>query len=103
MDLQVNATTTGDADFTLGRLYHSRANRNGYKNPELDKILDDAVATVDQNKRKDLYAQANKIIWEDAVGIFPAELLNVYAARKRVAGFTPSATSILNFSDVTVQ
>ena len=66
MDMQANAVTTGDADFTLGRLYHSRANRNGYKNPDLDKILDDAVATVDQNRRKELYAQANKIIWDDA-------------------------------------
>jgi peptide/nickel transport system substrate-binding protein len=102
MDLQANATTTGDADFTLGRLYHSRANRNGYKNAELDRILDDAVATVDQNHRKELYAQANKIIWDDAVGIFPGELFNVFAARKRVSGFVPSATAILNFANVTV-
>jgi peptide/nickel transport system substrate-binding protein len=103
MDMQANAVTTGDGDFTLGRLYHSRANRNGYKNPDLDKILDDAVATVDQNRRKDLYAQANKIIWDDAVGIFPAELYNVFAYRKRVTGFTPTATAIMSFAGVTVQ
>jgi peptide/nickel transport system substrate-binding protein len=103
MDMQANAVTTGDGDFTLGRLYHSRANRNGYKNPDLDKILDDAVATVDQNRRKELYAQANKIIWDDAVGLFPAELNNVFAYRKRVAGFTPTATAIMSFAGVTVQ
>jgi peptide/nickel transport system substrate-binding protein len=103
MDMQANAVTTGDGDFTLGRLYHSRANRNGYKNPDLDKILDDAVATVDQNRRKELYAQANKIIWDDAVGIFPAELNNVFAYRKRVTGFTPTATAIMSFAGVTVQ
>ncbi len=103
MDLQANAVTTGDADFTLGRLYHSRANRNGYKNPDLDKILDDAVATVDQEKRKQLYAQANKIVWDDAVGIFPAELSNVFAYRKRVSGFTPTATAVMSFANVTVQ
>jgi peptide/nickel transport system substrate-binding protein len=102
MDFQTNATTTGDADFTLGRLYHSRANRNGYKNAELDKLLDDAVASVDQNQRKDLYAQANKIIWDDAAGIFPFELLNVYASRKRVSGFVPSASPVLSFTGVTV-
>ena len=102
LDFQTNATTTGDADFTLGRLYHSRANRNGYKNPELDKLLDDAVATVDQNRRKELYAQANKIIWDDAAGIFPFELLNVYASRKRVSGFVPSASPVLSFTTVTV-
>jgi peptide/nickel transport system substrate-binding protein len=102
LDFQTNATTTGDADFTLGRLYHSRANRNGYKNAELDKLLDDAVATVDQNRRQDLYAQANKIIWDDAAGIFPFELLNVYAYRKRVSGFVPSASPVLSFTTVTV-
>lgn len=102
MDIQTNSVTTGDADFTLGRLYHSRANRNGYKNPELDKILDGAVQTVDQARRKELYAQANKIIWDDASGIFPAELLSVYASRKRVTGFVP-APAIASFVNVTVQ
>lgn len=102
MDIQTNSVTTGDADFTLGRLYHSRANRNGYKNPELDKILDDAVATVDQDRRKTLYAQANKIIWDDAVGIFPAELLSMFLYRKRVTGFVP-APGIQSFANVTVQ
>src|SRR5699024_6346371 len=29
MDFQANATNTGDADFTLRRLYHSSANRMG--------------------------------------------------------------------------
>jgi peptide/nickel transport system substrate-binding protein len=103
MDFQTNSVTTGDADFTLGRLYHSRANRNGYKNPELDRILDEAAASVDQNRRKELYAQANKIIWDDAAGIFPFELLANYVSRKRVDGFTPGPSPILSFSDVTVQ
>lgn len=97
MDLQTNAVTTGDADFTLGRLYHSRANRNGYKNPDLDKLLDDAVAATDQNKRKDLYAQANKHIWENAVGIFPFDLLATFAYRKTVDGFVPTPSAFLNF------
>jgi peptide/nickel transport system substrate-binding protein len=102
MDFQTNAVTTGDADFTLGRLYHSRANRNGYKNADLDKLLDEAASTVDQNRRKDLYAQANKTIWDDAAGIFPFELLNVYAYRKRATGFVPSSSPILSFTAVTV-
>jgi peptide/nickel transport system substrate-binding protein len=97
MDFQTNAVTTGDADFTLGRLYHSRANRNGYKNPDLDKLLDDAAAASDQNKRKDLYAQAQKIIWDDAVGIFPFDLLATFAYRKTVEGFVPTPSAFLSF------
>jgi peptide/nickel transport system substrate-binding protein len=97
MDFQTNAVTTGDADFTLGRLYHSRANRNGYKNEALDKILDDAAAATDQAKRKDLYAQANKIIWDDAVGIFPFDLLATFAYRKSLDGFIPTPSAFLTF------
>jgi peptide/nickel transport system substrate-binding protein len=100
MDLQTNTVTTGDAHFTLGRLYHSRANRNGYKNPELDKILDDAVQSVDQNKRKELYAQANKIIWDDAAGMFPFDLLANFAYRKSLTGFVATPSSIYGFYDV---
>ena len=103
MDFQTNSVTTGDADFTLNRLYHSRANRNGYKNPDLDRILDEAAASVDQNKRKELFAQANKIIWDDAAGIFPFDLLEPFAWRKSVQGFTTTPSQILSFSNVTIQ
>lgn len=102
MDFQANATNTGDADFTLRRLYTSSADRMGYKNPKLDEILEKAVATLDEKQRADLYAQACKIIWDDAVGIYPFEFLNVYSYRSRVKGFVPSATPILDFSTVTV-
>lgn len=102
MDFQANATNTGDADFTLRRLYHSSANRLGYANPELDGVLEEAAASLDQDHREELYAQACKIIWDDAAGIFPFEFLNVYTFRNRVEGFIPSATPILDFTTVTV-
>jgi peptide/nickel transport system substrate-binding protein len=89
MDLQTNTVTTGDADFTLGRLYTSKANRMGYKNAELDTILAKARASSDQNERKGLYAQACKIIWGDAVGIFPATMTTAYATSTSLQGFTP--------------
>jgi peptide/nickel transport system substrate-binding protein len=103
MDFQTNAVTTGDADFTLGRLYHSRANRNGYKNEALDKLLDEAAAASDQNKRKELYAQANKHIWDEAVGIFPFDLLATFAYRATVDGFTPTPGAFLSFYDTMVK
>ncbi len=103
MDFQTNSVTTGDADFTLNRLYHSRANRNGYKNPELDKLLDEAGSSTDQQRRADLYAQANKIIWEEAPGIFPFELLGSYVYRKSLSGFVPPPSQTPSFNNVTVQ
>lgn len=60
-------------------------------------MLDEAVAATDQNKRKDLYAQANKHIWDEAVGIFPFDLLATFAYRKTVDGFPPTPSAFLNF------
>ncbi|MGH3311717.1 MAG: ABC transporter substrate-binding protein [Streptomyces sp.] len=87
MDLQTNVTATGDADYSLGRLYLSSANRLGYKNPKLDKVLNAARQSQDQNKRKQLYSEACRIIWQEAPGIFPIEMRLNFATRKNVRGF----------------
>lgn len=93
MDLQTNTVTTGDADFTLGRLYTSQANRLGYKNPKLDAILRKAAESSDNGRREELYAQACKIIWDDAPGIFPANIVTAYGRRDNVSGFKPAASN----------
>ena len=103
LDLQTNSVLTGDADFTLRRLYLSSANRNGYANPDLDKLLNDAAQETDQKKRADLYAQADRLIWDEAVGIFPFEIVENYVANTKVRGFTPTPNGIPSFADVTVQ
>jgi peptide/nickel transport system substrate-binding protein len=100
IELQVNTVTTGDADYTLGRLYTSAANRMGYKNKELDGILAKARSTADQNERKSLYGQACEIIWRDAVGVFPAALSATYGLRSTVTGFVPAANSQPEFRTV---
>lgn len=79
MTMQGNNVATGDADYTLGRLYLCEAERNGYCNPELDEILLDARSELDQDRREELYAEASTIIWEDAVGIFPRDATRGYA------------------------
>jgi len=102
MDFQTNGVVTGDADFVLRRLYHSSANRTGYANPDLDKLLDDAAASVDQEERKSLYADACKLIWDEAVGIYPFTLVQSFIARNNVQGFTPTASYPV-FNKVTVE
>jgi peptide/nickel transport system substrate-binding protein len=102
MDFQSNGVVTGDADFVLRRLYTASANRMGYASPTVDKLLNDASATVDQNKRKLFYAQANEIIWDDAVGIYPFELVQAYVYRTGVEGFLPTP-SFPTFASVTIK
>ncbi|MFV0452504.1 MAG: ABC transporter substrate-binding protein [Propioniciclava sp.] len=93
MDLQSNSVTTGDADYSLGRLYTSTANRNGYANPDLDATLAAARAETDQEARKGLYAEACRIIWDEAVGVFPMDLTANYGLRESVQNFVPAANN----------
>lgn len=61
-----------DPGIMLAKGYRSDAvgtNRAGYANPEVDKLLDEAVATADEAKRCDLYKQAQTIIDADSVMI----------------------------------
>ncbi|MGH3748147.1 MAG: ABC transporter substrate-binding protein [Micromonosporaceae bacterium] len=102
MELQTNTVTTADADFTLGRLYDSAADRMNYQNPELDKILRAAHEDSDKGRREELYSQACKIIWEDAVGIFPAALISSYGRRTTVNGFDPAPNNQPDLRGVTI-
>ncbi len=65
-----------DVDPDQKTMWHTESygggfNMNKYSNPALDKILDDALQTVDQAKRKDLYFQMQKILAQDV----PAPIL----------------------------
>ncbi|RBM21697.1 ABC transporter substrate-binding protein [Prauserella sp. PE36] len=102
MDLQINTVTTGDADFTLGRLYDSDADRMGYRNPELDTILRQAHRDSDRGRREELYSRACKIVWDDAVGMFPAALISTYGLRSTVEGFEPAASNQPDLRGVTL-
>ncbi len=41
-----------------------------YTNPEAEELIAQANATVDEAQRADLYAQASRVIWDDAPWIF---------------------------------
>lgn len=58
------------------------ANRGRYSNPGLDKLIEDALATVDDAKRGALLAQASELAMED-VGLIPSHYqINTWASRK---------------------
>jgi peptide/nickel transport system substrate-binding protein len=102
MNLQTNTTGTGDPDFTLARLYVCSADRNGYCNPELDRLLLAARASLDEAERAELYAQASQLIWDEAVGIFPADLRHNIAVRSSVQGFELPVNGRPRFQPVSI-
>ncbi|MDR7483644.1 MAG: ABC transporter substrate-binding protein [Armatimonadota bacterium] len=102
LNLLGTGAVTGDADYTLGRLYHSRARRTGYANPEVDRLLEQAAATVDLNRRCEMYRRVQEILWTEGPAVFLFEALESYAYRTRVQGFTLPPSEIFELSEVTV-
>lgn len=100
VNFQQLATPTYDAASNLGRLYTCAAGRTGYCDKDLDKLLAEAGASTDEAERADLYGQAGKIIWDDAVGMYPMTVQLAYSWRARVTGFTPDPSGLPDFSRV---
>jgi len=87
---------TGEASSPLKSLLHTydkekglgASNRGRYSNTEMDKLVQQALATVDDAKREKLLQQATQIAIED-LGIIPLHYqVNVWATRKGLA-YTP--------------
>lgn len=66
-------TTNADADYTLYSLFHSAEepprgwNRARYANPEVDRPLEAARVSLDQDERQELYAEAQEILVDDVL------------------------------------
>jgi peptide/nickel transport system substrate-binding protein len=87
---------TGEASSPLKSLLHTydkargfgASNRGRYSNAEVDKLIEQALATVDDAKRENLLQQATEVAIED-LGIIPLHYqVNVWATRKGLA-YTP--------------
>lgn len=100
MDVQPNQTITGDADYTIYRLYNCAAARLGYCNEELDAITTKAQQIADPDERLALYQQAVDIMRADTPAI-PLLSINVnVAAASNVKGIVIPPNEFINFSTV---
>jgi len=64
------------------------ANSSHYKNPQVDKLLDDAAATYDRAARTKAYREAERLIVNDASYIFYYASPDPAIMRPQVQGFT---------------
>jgi peptide/nickel transport system substrate-binding protein len=93
--------------FTTGKIPGENVNccnRSRYSNPEVDKLLQEAIDTTDQAKAKDLYGKSWEIISNDLPLLplwYPA---NMVVANKRIGNIKINASGDWSFiKDVTVQ
>ena len=86
------SSSTGDADWGLRPLFWSKGmppalfNTAYYANPEVDKLLEAALATADTAKPGECYKQAEALIWQDAPWIFLGVERVLAARAKRLSG-----------------
>ena len=72
-------------------------NFQGYSNPEVDALLDDARVETDQDARKALYDEAAQLIVDDASYIFLYNPENVQAWSPQVEGYEVRGDNAIRF------
>ena len=81
--------STGDPDQLLQSVFHSRRagvlwNLQGYKNPVIDELIDTGASTFDPAKRRAIYADIQKRLFDDAPWLFMYRATNFTGISDRV-------------------
>lgn len=97
------STLTGDADYTLRRLYHSSAKRIPWTNPDLDKLLIAQQGETDAAKRQQQFCDVAKWIWDNVPTVFLFGTVQTYGVNPRVQGFVAHPSQFMYFKDVSVK
>ena len=79
------------ADQMLSIAYQSTAkwNETSWKRPDFDKLLIEARASLDTAKRKEMYGEMQKMIWEDGGAIIPMFIDYIEGGSDKVKGMKP--------------
>jgi peptide/nickel transport system substrate-binding protein len=92
----------GDADNFIGTFFQTPQKAWGFNNKEIFNILDRAEVEQDQQRRIELYQDANRLIMEFLPGLPYVHTKPGLAFTADVSGYVPSPVSIEPFSLVTV-
>ena len=100
--MYVSAYIARPADGMLALLYLSTAdwNETNWRQTEWDAILTEARATLDHQKRTELYHRAQRNIVEEGGHLVPYMVNTIDAKRKNVTGWKPSGTPFHNFRNI---
>lgn len=97
--------STGDADWMIRPLLASESmppvsyNISYYNNPELDGYVQDALKTAEPEQRKEAYAKAQKLLWEEAPMIFLTVDDSVFGYRNTISGVTILPDGSFSFAE----
>jgi peptide/nickel transport system substrate-binding protein len=83
-------TLTGEAHYTLSSLAHSNDKEKrfgafnvlGYRNPEMDKLIQDAAVEMDEGRRRGFLEKANELVLKDRQRLPIAAVGSAWAMQK---------------------
>src|SRR5437867_118841 len=70
-----------------------------YSNPEVDKLMDQARAEMNPDKRKQLYSQLLRVIRDEALYIFGYQQMDIYGVNKRLK-WTPRGDESIRLTEI---
>ena len=70
-----------------------------YSNPEVDKLMEQARAEMNTEKRKQLYSQLLRLIREEAPSIFGYQQVDIYGVNARIK-WTPRGDESIRLTEI---
>ncbi|QQK08889.1 glutathione ABC transporter substrate-binding protein [Miniphocaeibacter halophilus] len=77
----------------------TNANSAYFQNEEFDKLLDEGLKTADTEKQNELYAKAQKIVWDEAPWLFLGNDQIIYATKSYLSGVYVAPDGAFNFAN----
>jgi peptide/nickel transport system substrate-binding protein len=99
---QIELSPRNDPDLSAHPWFHSEGgiNFSHYASDEMDRILDAARASVDQDERRELYRETLDLFNTDFPYIFVYHLQEMKAYRDEMKGYRHIPDSMMRFEDV---
>ncbi|HDK27203.1 MAG TPA: ABC transporter substrate-binding protein, partial [Candidatus Atribacteria bacterium] len=84
-------------------LTNGRSNYSHYSNSKVDQLLNEGGITIDTNKRKEIYKELQRIVYEECPWVFGYSIDEAYGCRANVANWEPIPDGRINLHDVSFQ
>lgn len=103
------AASTGEIDWALTPIFATKSfppamsNFAYYSNTDVDKVLEQALATTNDSEKEKLYAQAQQQIWNDAPWVFLLTEKLIYAKNKQLSGMYVMPDGSFNYEQIDLQ
>ncbi len=84
-----------DPSYYLERSFHSKgaSNSYGYKNEEVDRLLEEGRSTFDEQKRYDIYYEVQEIVVDDVADVYIAYHNLAVVTKSSVNGYIPNPSA----------